>query len=67
MTERELTQAKTYALGIHAIRRESAAAVMGDIADAWLFGSSLAELAEYESRVRAVSAAQMLQLAARVL
>ena len=29
-------------------------AVMGDIADAWLFGSSLAELYEYEARVRAV-------------
>jgi zinc protease len=63
VSERELTQAKTYALGIHAIRRESAAVVMGDIADAWLFGSSLSELTEYESRVRAVSAAQMLQLA----
>ena len=45
------------------MRRESAAAVMGDIADAWLFGSSLGELMEYEPRVRAVSAAQMLQLA----
>jgi zinc protease len=63
VSERELSQAKTYALGIHAIRRESAASVMGDIADAWLFGSSLSELTEYESRVRAVSAAQMLQLA----
>ena len=63
MTERELTQAKTYALGTWAIRRESAAAVMGDIADAWLFGRSLAELTEYEERVRGVSAAQMLQLA----
>jgi zinc protease len=63
VTERELSQAKTYALGTWAIRRESAAAVMGDIADAWLFGRSLSELTEYESRVRAVSAAQMLQLA----
>jgi zinc protease len=63
VTERELTQAKTYALGTWAIRRESAAAVMGDIADAWLFGRSLAELTEYEERVRGVSAAQMLQLA----
>jgi zinc protease len=63
VTERELTQAKTYALGTWAIRRESAAAVMGDIADAWLFGRSLSELTEYESRVRAVSAEQMLQLA----
>jgi zinc protease len=65
VTERELSQAKTYALGIWAIRRESAAAVMGDIADAWLFGRSLSELTEYENRVRAVSAAQMMELARR--
>ncbi len=63
VTERELTQAKTYALGTWAIRRESAAAVMGDIADAWLFGRSLSELTDFETRVRGVSAAQMLQLA----
>ncbi len=63
VTERELSQAKTYALGTWAMRRESAATVMGDIADAWLFGRSLAELAEYETRVKAVSATQMLQLA----
>jgi len=63
VTERELAQAKTYALGTWAIRRESAAAVLGDIADAWLFGRSLSELSEYEARVRAVSAQQMLELA----
>jgi zinc protease len=63
VTDRELTQAKTYALGTWAIRRESAAAVMGDIADAWLFGRSLGELTEYEERVKAVSAGEMLQLA----
>jgi zinc protease len=63
VTDRELSQAKTYALGTWAMRRESAAAVMGDLADAWLFGRSLSELSEYETRVKAVSAAQMLQLA----
>lgn len=63
VSDRELAQAKTYALGTWAIRRESAAAVMGDIADAWLFGRALNELTEYEARVRGVSAAQMLQLA----
>ncbi len=63
VTERELTQAKTYALGTWAIRRESAGAMMNDIADAWLFGRSLSELTDYEQRVRSVSAAQMLQLA----
>jgi zinc protease len=63
VTARELDQAKTYALGSWAIRRESAANVMGDIADSWLFGTSLAELAEYESRVRAVTAEDMQRLA----
>jgi zinc protease len=63
VTDRELEQAQTYALGTWAIRRASASAVMGDIADAWLFGRSLFELSEYEDRVRAVTAAQMLQLA----
>ena len=63
VTDRELDQAKTYALGTWAIRRASAAAVLGDIADAWLFGRSLVELSEYEDRMRAVTAAQMLQLA----
>ena len=63
VTDRELSQAKTYALGTWAIRRESASTVMGDIADAWLFGRSLTELSEYEDRVKSVTAAQMLQLA----
>jgi zinc protease len=65
VTEAELTQAKTYALGTWAIRRESAGAVMGDIADSWLFGASLAELAQYEARVRRVTAADMLRVARR--
>ena len=63
VTDRELAQARTFALGAWAIRRESAGNVMGDIADAWLFGKSLRELAEYEDRVRAVTAQQMLELA----
>ena len=65
MTSSELDQAKTYVLGTWAIRRESASAVMGDIADAWLFGTSLGELTEYESGVRGVTAQSMLELARR--
>ena len=65
VSARELAQAKTFALGSWAIRRESAGTVMGDIADAWLFGTSLRELAEYEERVRAVTATEMLALAKR--
>ncbi|HVT40880.1 MAG TPA: pitrilysin family protein [Gemmatimonadaceae bacterium] len=63
VTDRELTQAKTYALGSWAIRRENSGNVLNDIADAWLFGRALRELAEYESRVRAVTAREMLGLA----
>jgi zinc protease len=63
VTDRELAQAQTFALGAWAIRRESAGNVLGDIADAWLFGKSIRELAEYEDRVRAVTAQQMLELA----
>lgn len=65
VTERELIQAQKYALGSMAIRRESAGNVIADIADAWLFGGSLSELAEYEDRVRAVTAQQMLEFGRR--
>ena len=58
VTARELEQAQTYALGVHAIRQQSGAAVMGETVDAYLFGR-LAELAEFESRVRAVTRDEM--------
>ena len=64
VTARELEQAQTYAIGVHAIRQQSGAAVLGDLVDAWLFGS-LTELAELDARVRAVTAAEMRDLARR--
>jgi zinc protease len=54
VTARELEQAQTYALGVHALRQQSGAAVMAEIVDAYLFGR-LAELTEFESRVREVT------------
>ncbi len=51
MTAKELEQAKTYAIGVHAIRQQSGGAVLGEIVDAYLFGR-LAELEEFEARVR---------------
>jgi zinc protease len=63
VTPRELAQAQTYALGTHAIRRESASSIMGDLADTWLFGKSLAEIGEYEDRIRAVTAEKIQKLA----
>ncbi len=62
VTDRELEQAKTYAIGIHAIRQQSGGAVLGDMVDAYMFGG-LRELAEYDARVRGVTAGQMMALA----
>ena len=65
VTEAELTQAKTYALGTHAIRQQSGSAVLADMVDAWLHGVGLHELDEYEGQINAVSARGIRELAAR--
>ncbi|MDB4879447.1 MAG: peptidase domain protein, partial [Gemmatimonadetes bacterium] len=62
VTPRELEQAQTYAIGVHAIRQQSGGAVMGDMVDAWMFGR-LAELDEFDARVRGVTAEGMRQIA----
>jgi zinc protease len=62
VTAKELEQAQTYAIGVHAIRQQSGGAVLGDIIDAWMFGR-LAELEEFDSRVHGVTAAEMQQIA----
>ena len=62
VTARELEQAQTYALGVHAISQQSGGAVLGDIVDAWMFGR-LAELDEFDARVRGVTAASMQAIA----
>jgi zinc protease len=62
VTARELEQAQTYAIGVHAIRQQSGGAVLADMVDAWLFGR-LAELDEFEERVRGVTAAEMQRIA----
>ena len=56
VTAEELERAKTYAIGVHQIRQQSGGAVLGEIVDAWMFGT-LRELDEFPSRVRAVTAA----------
>jgi zinc protease len=65
VTEEELQRAKTYAIGTHAIRQQSAASVLGDVVDAWLYGRSLAELEEFEARVTAVTRENIQTLARR--
>jgi zinc protease len=63
VTDEELARARQYTLGAHAIRQESGAAVLGDILDAWMFGSGLSELDEFERRISAVTPADILSLA----
>jgi zinc protease len=65
VTAEELERAKTYTVGTRAIRQESGAAVLGDLVDAWLYGSGLAELAEQDARVLAVTAADIRRVAQR--
>ena len=62
VTPRELQQAQTYAIGVHAIRQQSGGAVLADMVDAWLFGR-LAERREFDTRVRAVTADEMRRIA----
>jgi zinc protease len=61
----ELARAQTYTIGAHAIRQQSGASVLGDVIDAWQFGRGLDELDEFESRVLAVTPAEVQALAQR--
>lgn len=61
----ELTRAKRYTLGMHDIRQEHGAAVLGDMVDAWLSGTGLHELDDFGARVAAVTADDILRLARR--
>lgn len=64
VTDEELTRAKTYAVGVHAIRQQNGGAMLSDLVGAFLFGS-LRELIEYEDRVRAVTPEDMQRVADR--
>jgi zinc protease len=59
VSEIELARAKEYVVGSHAISQESGGALLAEMLDAWMFGSGLGEILEYDSRVRAVTADQM--------
>jgi zinc protease len=65
VTDAELDEAKTHALGTWAIRRQRTVSVLEDLADAWRFGRSLREIEDFPDRVRAVSAVEMMTLARR--
>jgi zinc protease len=63
VTDEELSRAKNYLVGTHAISRQSGASVLGEIIDAWLLGEGLAELENYEQNINAVTAADIRALA----
>ncbi|HJP61531.1 MAG TPA: insulinase family protein, partial [Gemmatimonadaceae bacterium] len=63
VTPEELTRAKQYVIGSHAIAQESGAAQLGEMLDAWMFGEGLHELLEHDDNIRAVTAEQMRDLA----
>ena len=65
VTEAELSQAKEYAIGTHAIRSQSGSALLGELIDAWIFGHGLHEIDEHDARIRAVTAQEMQELARR--
>jgi zinc protease len=61
----ELSRAKVYTIGAHAIAQESAASMLAEMLDAWMFGSGLQEIVEYDERVRAVTADDTVEVARR--
>jgi zinc protease len=62
VTAAELERARTYAIGMHALRQESAGAQLGDMVDAWLTGDGLAELDDEVRQLQAVTAADVQQV-----
>ncbi len=66
VTSAELDRARTYAVGTWRIAQASGAAVLAELADAWLHGS-LEELRSYPSDLNAVTATRIRDLARRCL
>lgn len=61
----ELQRAKTYLIGTHAIAQQSGASVLGDVMDAWLFGTGLIERDTFVAEVQRVTAQDVRSLAER--
>jgi zinc protease len=59
----ELARAKEYTIGAHAIAQESGATLLAEMMDAFMFGSGLSEIVEFHSRVRAVTAEEVRDVA----
>ena len=63
VTDDELSRARTYALGTHAISQQSGGNVLAELVDAWLYGSGIEELDGFADRIRAVTPRAMRELA----
>ncbi|HEY8853102.1 MAG TPA: pitrilysin family protein [Gemmatimonadaceae bacterium] len=61
----ELSRAKQYTIGTHAIAQELGGVVLAEMLDAWMFGAGLHELTEHDARVRSVTAEEMRGVARR--
>ena len=61
----ELDRAKRYLIGTHAISQQTGSNVLGELIDAWLFGSGLGERREFPAHVEAVTARDVQALAER--
>lgn len=61
----ELTRAREYLSGSHAIAQQSGGAVLGEMVDAWMHGTGLEELDVFDERLRDVTAAEIRALAER--
>jgi zinc protease len=67
VTREELERAQAYAVGTHAISRQSGATLLGEMLDAWLVGRGLSELARHDDRIRAVTLADVRRVAEHYL
>jgi zinc protease len=63
VTTEELDRAKKFTLGAHAIHQESGGSILADMLDAWMFGSGLAELDQFEARISAVTPEEIQRIA----
>jgi predicted Zn-dependent peptidase len=63
VAEEELRRAREFMIGARAIRLQSGSAMLGEMLDAWAYGSGLEELNEAENQLRSVSAVQLMEYA----
>jgi zinc protease len=61
----ELERARTYAIGMHALRQESGSAQLGEMVDAWCVGDGLSELEDEVPRLQGVTADEVQQIVQR--